>query len=245
MMQEKKINIIRLLVEYGFLSYGVFFLGWSPLFLLFGFWLEGFIRLFFTDVLVLVSPGVGKLKFIFSHSFIFLFAQFVHGIFFGILAFAAVAHDPFTLNFVALFVGFDSPEANEYVKLFLGQDRLIQPDIFKKDILYLGVVLVLSHAITTIHEIIRLRQERKEWKEAKVSLSSFSKTHLVIMAAGFLIFFVKQPIALGAIVLVVGFLSDLMMNSKGGIKTIGQFLEAQKKSNRFTGKEEPTPTQKQ
>lgn len=231
MEQRKVVNILRLLIEFGFLAYGVLYKGWSPMFILFGLWLEGFARILFTNLLVLVSRGSGKLKFIGVHTFVSLVFQFVHLIFFMVVAGAALnaGQDSFLLNFFALFFGHDSPETDPLVKLYMEKNQLVLPEIFIKDVLFLCSAIVFAYIVPTISEIFQLRKNNEEWKKARLSVTASIKAHILLIAFCVLIFIDEKVNLLGFILIGVSFLVDIMMTGRGTYKTIEEFMQKKKK----------------
>lgn len=225
------VNILRLLIEFGFLAYGVFFRAWSPLFILFGLWLEGFARILFTNLLVIVSRGSGKLKFIVGHTFVSLMFQFVHLIFFVVVASSAmkIGQDPFLLNFFAIFFGHESPETDPLVKLYMNKNQLVSPEIFKKDIIFLFSGIGFGYLLSTINEFFQLRKNNEEWKKARIPLTASVKMHIVLIAF-FVLVFMDQPVSwFGFLFIGISFLVDILMNGKKSYHTIEEYMQKRKK----------------
>lgn len=233
MTKKKFLHILPLILEYGFLTYGVLYKGWSPMFILFGLWVEGFVRPLCTNILVLLSKGSGKIKFILGHTFVSLVFQFGQLIFLFIVVGAAfkAGKDPFIENFLSIFFGHQTPEEQPIIQVYLEKNQLVSPEIFRKDILQLFWVICLGYFIPMISEIFELRRNNQEWKKGHLSAVSLVKVHALLIAFGILSIVVGNMNRLGLVFIGVSLLIDILMR-KGGFQTIEQFMnrKSQKKN---------------
>lgn len=224
MSQSKMITIVRLLIQYGFLTHGILLKGWSPLFLVFALWVDCILYIIFTDILVLVSKGSDKLKFILKFSFVSLFAAGIFLLFFIGGSIALAKQDTFLLNFVVLFFSWESPEKNMLLQVLLGSQKIILPDIFRKDILQIIMLIATTNCISTLIEIIRLKGQNKEWKDSQLTSVSFFKMFFILASTFILVFFTQDRFPLGIIFIITSLGADLLL-LRNNFQTLGDTLQ--------------------
>lgn len=189
------------ILESGYFAYGLLLAGWSPVFVMFGYWMEEFVNYFFSLAKMIKVRRERKAPagMVFYFIFIYGFFWFVHTVFFLVICGFFAKRDIAAKNIIDYFL--DS--------LILGGRANFTKDFIPSTLILLAVVILYS-SLKYYFGFIR-KKRHLEWNLTQTMNSSFGPIiapHLIIIFGLGAIIAFNLHSAFAIIIVIVKFLMD-------------------------------------
>lgn len=168
--------------QYAFFIYGILWLGWSVLFVIFALWIESVINFIFTFIKLSTLSCTEKpsvlLRFAFSFSFIIV----IHGIFILVVALMLGKTDPFFTQFLVSVTNVADPKFLPIIHSFRNQFY----NVF--------LIIALRYAAQHIMDFMYLRKQHIGWcRNIPITYKSVIYVHFFIIAGAFVAGYLGAP----------------------------------------------------